>query len=674
MRSRKNNNIVYNICIAIIVCFFGCSIEQSHKSLTFFFDGVDQVNVFNDYLSKDSLSKDAIAKREQLLLKNRPDLVVHLPYKEKKCEKCHTPDKHLRLPLPGLCYQCHKNFNETNRYVHGPVASGNCLKCHNQHTAKYAKLLIRQGQQVCLYCHNSSLIFRSKFHKDIEDAECTLCHNPHGGNNRYMVKESVARNFNGLGLANEIASRHLSAQIYNKAPGDIGKGTEINILNEYGEIVTTTQTDDSGKFALTNLHPDQNYTFKFKSETPDSKINILNYKNDVLYVIEKNRKGKYIFDKAAYETTHNELPKSYPHTVSPKGSSLIDSGQYVINKSTGEIIENTSKINTPGNISNNEITSDKNPSDTINKGTNVVNTKPHTLSTEEIMRDNIAADTANNKEKTVNKNEQNNDNTKGKIIVKKLPDSDNSKEISGTKKSNSSNNGSKNNYETDGVTLVKLAEQISPFYNGTIVCVLNDSADLLGIGKVDAKGNFLLNDFLPYYNVSLGKKDKESVSEIVFLNDKMELIEIIDKTNKDGHFIYSQNTTEQNTKVIEMKDDYEENTELYTSIYFDFRESVINSVSKTELNKVAENLTKNSGSKVYLVGYTDSKGTTGDNIRLAENRVRAAISYLISQGVNRNRIIGKGYEKQKHGKHTDDTKSLEESHQKNRRVDIYIKN
>src|SRR3569833_2949943 len=137
MQSRRSNNVTYYVSIVLITLFFGCSIEQTHKTLTFFFDGVDRKVFFNSYLSNDSLRKESVNKREALLKKNRPDLCVHKPYKEKRCEECHTPDKRLLMPMPDLCYKCHKSFGETYAVVHGPVASGNCTNCHNQHSSKY---------------------------------------------------------------------------------------------------------------------------------------------------------------------------------------------------------------------------------------------------------------------------------------------------------------------------------------------------------------------------------------------------------------------------------------------------------------------------------------------------------------------------------------------------------
>ena len=673
----------------------GCSVEQTHKTLTFFFDGVDQVNLLNKGISKDSLGRDAVAKRDQLLLKNRPDQFVHRPYKEKKCEECHTPDKHLRMPLPDLCFHCHKNFTETNKFVHGPVASGNCLKCHNQHMSRYPKLLIRQGQQLCLYCHNSTQVFVSKVHRDIEDAECTMCHNPHGGANRFMIKDGVIRNFNGKGMAGEFAPRHLSGQVFNKLPGDVGKGKEIIILDEFGNLVSSSYTDDSGRFVMSNLHPDHSYTFKLKEDGQDFKFNITNYKNDLVYVVEKNRKGKYIFDKTAYETAHAELPQPYQPAPGPKFSSLKDSLVAVLkaadtagSSASSALAANTGKA-----------------SDSLSNIDSAANAKPKFLTTEELMRDNLFTDSVNKKGTVPNKEAS---GTKDVVAAGQISAAN---PLSGTKSAVGSGepkvkSGAANEvirqgasradnenaplslseiagkYERDGVRLVDLSEVISRYYSGTIVCVLNDSSFLLGIGKVDDKGDFMLNDFLPYYHMKLSEKGKDVSSQTVYLDEQMNLIEIVNQTNREKPQIYLPGNGN-DAKVAEIMTEPVEqpvpnapvdvpasssaSLSLSSSVYFGYRETALTPEDKAELNVVVKKLADLPGSKVYLVGYTDAKNTTRDLVRLAENRVKETIAYLISKGIDPGRIVGQGYAKQS-GK-----KNKKEDPDKNRKVDIYIK-
>ena len=357
MQRKQNSHGAYYISLVIITLFFGCSLQQTHKTLTFFFDGVDKVNFLNNYLSKDSLSKDAIAKRDALLKRNRPDLCVHKPYKEKKCDECHTPDKRLLMPMPGLCFRCHTNFNANNTVIHGPVASGSCTNCHNQHSSKYPKLLIRQGQQICLFCHSPALVFANKVHRDIEDADCILCHNPHGGTNRFMVRQNISRDANRIALMSELTYRHLYGQIFCKVPGDINRIIEIYIADSRGVTVSTAHPDINGNFILSNMHPDQNYIFRFKNDLPDCRINIMDCNGAILYTVEKNKKGKYAFEKTAYETIHTAINDA--HFLGDTLTSLypenrtgtVAKDQPVPKEQTGvNVIANTAK--TPDTASN----------------------------------------------------------------------------------------------------------------------------------------------------------------------------------------------------------------------------------------------------------------------------------------------------------------------------------
>ena len=685
--------------------------EQTHKTLTFFFDGVDEMKFFSNDLVRDSINKDAIAKRDEVLKRNRPDLFVHIPYKEKKCEKCHTPEKHLRMPLPGLCFQCHKNFIETYAYVHGPVASGNCLKCHNQHVSSYPKLLARPGQQVCTYCHNATTIFRNRFHRDIEDAECTMCHNPHGGNNRFMIKESITKNFKGLGLTDEFDPRHMRAQIFSKVPGDVGFGKEIYILNDDGEVVSTTQTDNEGWFTLLNLHPNLNYTFKFKNETPCCKVNIVNAKNEVVYVIEMNKKGKYVFDKAAYETVHKSIPKIEHQTEVNHVSSLRDTtkqdiklpsdspkiqvGNPGINTNPdNKVLANVNIADTsggkgkivakmiPDSVSTEEILAGKTDIDTIqdkkgpdvvlNKSKIIVKTIPGNISTEEVLH---TARVADSNASAMNAMSGNTTpvtvSPKSRIIVKNLPDIDSANPVL-----NNAEADVKNNIDTSkgikvyGKSLRKLAEQISPYYSGVVVWVLNDTGRLLGTGKVDARGDFLLDNYPPAYHIKLPPKNKSVVSQIIYLNENMELIEIVNKEEVDGHITYMHVPNKPGNYVFKIKSDNEANLELISTVYFEYGTSAISSAGKTELSKVAAYLITNRSFMVDVIGYPDANGIAANKKILAQDRVNAVINYLVLKGVNSARIEGKGYESPSQ---KDNVQDGGEKNKDYKRVDIYVK-
>ncbi len=626
------SNAKYCLGILAIIFFFGCSVKQRHDTLTFFLDGVDKGAFFNDYLSKDSLSKDAIAKREGLLAKVRPELVVHQPFKEKKCGECHTPDKHLRMPLPGLCFQCHKNFLDGYNYVHGPVASGNCLNCHNQHSARYPKLLVRQGQQICLFCHNQEVIFKSKVHRDIEDAECTMCHSPHGGKSRFMVSDAVAGNIRSV-LMNIIASRRLYGQLFSVVPGDFTGGrNEIAIVSDDGEIVSTTYCDQAGRFPLVNLHPDGNYTFRFKEQKVEIKIALTDNEGDSVYVIDKSRKGRYVFEKGAYEAVHERMKLTHPLP------SLRKTGPHAA-------AESTAGQAAPDRTADKDVNSAGAGSKAVPEMATSIPAATQTKQAD--------ADVKNTQESPVSAPAGN--TGRGKIVVKTLSDQHYTK-TGHTVVPKAKTNG------TPG--LRSLAAQIGPFYAGNFVCVLNDSGDLLGIGEINTKGNFLLNGYLPYYHINVPEKSKDVIANGLFLNEKMELTGVVNKRMKNGMVVYEESLQKDSIVAMEMKSD--DSTAPYSSVYFEYRKSELTPATRAELGRISGYLVLNPQSGINLAVYAAGGGV--HEVRISEDRMKAVVKYLIAQGVKKEKISAKGFKTESVEKEED-----AEKQRKNRRIDIFIR-
>ncbi len=761
MQRKPNNNVAYFISILLITLFFGCTVQQTHKTLTFFFDGVDKVVFFNDYLSHDTLGKIAAAKRDALLKKNRPDLCVHKPYKEKKCEACHTPDKRLLMPMPDLCFKCHTSFSQTYKVVHGPVASGGCLNCHNQHSAKYPKLLIRQGQQICLYCHNGSLVFANKVHRDIEDAECTMCHNPHGGKTRYMLKDNISRDANRIGLMDDISYRHLYGQVFCKVPGDANNVNEITILDSKGVVVATAHPDANGKFFLANLHPDQNYTFRLKKEMTDCKINIMDNNGTLLYVIEKNRKDKYVFDKANYEAVHTAMNDARflgdTLTSDITKPNVINNSDVPSTKDTASapLINGINKVEEPAK--NNQASGVvAEPVDVNKKGKIVVANLPDTVTTqkylgldkEPVKAENPdvkkAVDTSTYKgkivvkdlpgdkslKKLVDENKLNDTTTdvavqtpkvdtekySGKIVVYSLPDNEKLEKLvaDNKKKDTTTDNKEKDivkpaqpgnksrivvadlpdtsdvtstgrfrnmagatevirKFEEGGVKLSDLTLQIGKYYEGTVVCILNDAGDLVDIANVNGKGEFYMYDFL-YYRLSLPPANSGIITQSIFLNEKMEVIEVMNKRLVNGRYSYRQNSKEpENQKATVRIFANNANAVLFSSIYFVEGKATITDQGINELKKTVEYLNNHPKAKVYLASHAGSHGTTEFNRQLSDKRAKATMDYLTGNGISADRIREKGYGNAKRSKKFEITPGSDEENQKNRRVDIYIK-
>ncbi len=162
--------------------------QTSYKLLSFLFDGVpvpasmqDSTIISVDSTMVESARQDS-GKTAMGSLRHKPKKIeyyYHKPYQQRQCNDCHSSGsgQSLVMPLDQLCGKCHGQFMSPHKYVHGPVAVGQCLVCHHPHSALYPKLTIKPGNDLCLQCHNN--LKRTKVHSNILNDACIDCHSPH---------------------------------------------------------------------------------------------------------------------------------------------------------------------------------------------------------------------------------------------------------------------------------------------------------------------------------------------------------------------------------------------------------------------------------------------------------------------------------------------------------------
>ena len=93
-----------------------------------------------------------------------------------------------------LCFTCHEEeriaFNK--QYIHSPVEQGDCVVCHNPHTAKYEFMLSESIPELCYSCHTDeadSFTQTSHVHTAVKQGNCTGCHDPHASDNVHLQKD-----------------------------------------------------------------------------------------------------------------------------------------------------------------------------------------------------------------------------------------------------------------------------------------------------------------------------------------------------------------------------------------------------------------------------------------------------------------------------------------------------
>lgn len=112
-------------------------------------------------------------------------------------------------------------------------------------------------------------------------------------------------------------------------------------------------------------------------------------------------------------------------------------------------------------------------------------------------------------------------------------------------------------------------------------------------------------------------------------------------------------------------------------IYFDLNKYNIRPDAAIELDKIVKVMKEYPGMTIELGSHTDCRSSAAYNLALSDKRAKASANYIISKGIAKGRIIGKGYGETKlinkcecEGKRV--VPCTEEEHQANRRTEFII--
>jgi outer membrane protein OmpA-like peptidoglycan-associated protein len=109
------------------------------------------------------------------------------------------------------------------------------------------------------------------------------------------------------------------------------------------------------------------------------------------------------------------------------------------------------------------------------------------------------------------------------------------------------------------------------------------------------------------------------------------------------------------------------------NIYYDYNKADIRADAEVELDKLVKILEENPEIKIELSSHTDSRGNDAYNMRLSQKRAENATKYIISKGINSDRIIARGYgESRALNKCLNNIDCSEEEHQLNRRTEFKV--
>ncbi len=163
-----------------------CDTVSNYETLSFFFDGVPKQD--STIIKLDSIKFNQNAQKA--LIASQLVSHSHKPFSNRECAKCHQSSfsNKLNKEINDLCFDCHTELVKDSLFVHGPVASGYCFKCHEPHSSTNKRLLLKVDQNLCYECHLKTEISINVAHKEIQDTVCWVCHNPHSYSKQYFLK------------------------------------------------------------------------------------------------------------------------------------------------------------------------------------------------------------------------------------------------------------------------------------------------------------------------------------------------------------------------------------------------------------------------------------------------------------------------------------------------------
>lgn len=109
------------------------------------------------------------------------------------------------------------------------------------------------------------------------------------------------------------------------------------------------------------------------------------------------------------------------------------------------------------------------------------------------------------------------------------------------------------------------------------------------------------------------------------------------------------------------------------NIYYDLDKYFIREEAKKELDNLVQFMVDYPEVAIELYSHTDSRGSDDYNKKLSQNRANAAVDYVVSRGIQRNRLTGIGYgESRLLNRCSNGVECTETEHQLNRRTEVKV--
>ncbi|HWR57276.1 MAG TPA: cytochrome c3 family protein [Thermodesulfovibrionales bacterium] len=82
--------------------------------------------------------------------------------------------------------KCHSTMGK-DRYVHGPIAVGECMMCHVTTDYWHTFTRLENISSACYKCHDK-VDTTSGVHKSAKEGNCMKCHNAHQSAHKFLLR------------------------------------------------------------------------------------------------------------------------------------------------------------------------------------------------------------------------------------------------------------------------------------------------------------------------------------------------------------------------------------------------------------------------------------------------------------------------------------------------------
>ncbi|CAH8281404.1 WD40 repeat protein [Mariniflexile fucanivorans] len=218
-------------------------------------------------------------------------------------------------------------------------------------------------------------------------------------------------------------------------------------------------------------------------------------------------------------------------------------------------------------------------------------------------------------------------------------------------------------YLVEGIVQDNNSKKLLP---GSLVTLFDDAGNVIQDSIVGAKAYYL-------FKIEPNKKYKVRGTRKAYIPQDVEFS--TDSKGKIQHNIYlsleSFADAEENVKENEKGDVQVE----LDKIYFDFDKSKIRDDAATTLNVLVDLMKKYPSMEIEVSAHTDARGNDQYNLDLSKRRAASTLEYLVSKGIERNRLKSIGYgEMQPLNKCVKEDICSEEEYDVNRRCEFTILN